>query len=822
MNNAQNHAQNHPESPDDPALHARASELFALLRTLAPGDRTARLAAVVDDALRAEVASLLAYDLPDEPDPEPSPDPFAPGSALGPYTIVRRLGRGATGVVLLADQTEPVRRRVAVKLVPHAMLDAGHAARFEFERRALERTDHPGIPKVLDAGRAPTGVPFIAMEFVDGPPVTAFCNERGLSLPDRVALVAEIAGAVQHAHQRGLIHRDLKPSNILVASDGARPQPKIVDFGIARSLDRDDAGSLTCGQPIGTLASMPPEQAAGGPVDTRADVYALGAVLYELIAQRPPLIFDDPARALELIRTQTPLPASRARADAGGISRAMWADLDRVLACALDKDPARRYATADAFAQDLRRVLCREPVAARAQTPVYRFARLVERRKAASAAAALAALAVGVGLAGLGIGYTEADRQRAIAADRADTLSAVNRFLIDDLLAAISPDEIPIDTPAVQLLDRAAARIGTRFPDRPLLAAELHHTLGRSYTQLSAFDQAERELDRAAALASETAGPESPQAVRSRLASASLTAYRQRFDPAIAAFETLIPLGERVLGPDDPALHAAWNDAGVALDSAGRHAEGGVLIERSLKARRRTLGPNDPLVLQTLSNLAQVRDAQGDTEGALALMIEAAGVAGAMPDAPAVLLMGLHNNIGATYLDLGRHADAAPHLEKAASMAADWFGPEDPTTLTIMSNLASLRADLGDAPGAIAAFEHIVRARTALMGPDVYDTLIARHGLWSAHLAAGHADRAEPGFAQLLRDCSRALGEAHWLTGATLVSHAKALQSLGRVADARDAAATGHAVFLALLGPDHARTTSAAALLDELQKATTP
>ncbi|RMH23632.1 MAG: hypothetical protein D6693_11175 [Planctomycetota bacterium] len=808
-------------TPDDADLHARASDLFTELRPLDTAARAARLAAIDDPALRAEVASLLAYDTPDDPEPAPA-DPFAPGAVIGPYTVVRRLGRGATGVVLLAEQAQPVRRRVAIKLVPHALLDAGHAARFEFERRALERTDHPGIPKVLDAGRTPLGMPYIVMEFVDGLPVTAFCDEHRLAVTDRVALVADIAGAVQHAHQRGLIHRDLKPSNILVASGDAGPQPKIVDFGIARSLDQDDAGSLTSGQPIGTLVYMPPEQASGGTVDTRADVYALGAVLYELVAGRPPLVFDDPAHALDQIRTQIPVPASRARADAGGVSGAMWSDLDRVLACALEKDPARRYATADAFAEDLRRVLRREPVAARAQTPLYRFARLVERRKVASAAVALAVVAVGVGIAGLSAGYAEASRQRAIAAERAETLGAVNRFLIDDLLAAISPDEIAIDTPAVVLLDRAAARIGTRFPGRPLLAAELHHTLGRSYTQLSAFDQAEAELERAIALASEASGPDSPLAVRSRLASASLLAYRQRFEPALAAFETLLPLGERVLGPDDPALHAAWNDAGVALDSVGRHAEGGVLIERALDARRRTLGPDDPLVLQTLSNLAQVRDAQGDTEGALGVMVEAARVAEAMPGAPAMLVMGLHNNIGATYLDLERYADASPHLEKAASMAADWFGPDDPTTLTILANVASLRSKLGDSAGAIDAFERIVAARTTLMGPEVYDTLIARHGLWSAHLAGADAAGAEAGFTDLLGACERGLGSDHWLTGATLVSRAKARQALGRLPEARRDAERGRDLFMALLGPDHARTNTAAALVAELDRAIGP
>jgi tetratricopeptide (TPR) repeat protein len=811
------------------ALHERVSALFAEIRALQGPERAAALDAIADGTVRAEVESLLRYDEPDTDADAVAPDAcdaFPPGMEFGPYRVVRRLGRGATGVVLLGEQSEPVRRRVAIKVVPQAMLDAAHAARFDFERRALERTEHPGIPAVLDAGRTAQGLPYIVMEFVDGEPITAFCERHGLGVVERIGLVVAVAGAVQHAHQRGLIHRDLKPGNILVGGDRADPRAKLVDFGIARGVEAGDSPTLTLGRPIGTLAYMPPEQAFGGVVDTRADIYALGAVLYELAAGRPPLVGADANKALEQIRVGVPAQASRVRRDApipGDRTPAtLWADLDRVLACALEKGPARRYATAEAFAEDLKRLVRREPVNARPQSAAYRLARLVERNKAASAAAALAVVAVGVGVAGLGVGYAEAERQRAVADERAETLGAVNRFLIDDLLAAISPDEIAADTPAVVLLDRAARKIDGRFPDRPLLAAELHYTLGRSYTQLSAFDQAERELARATSLAGGAGGDESAEAVRSRLASASLLASRQRFEEALAAYESLLPLGERVLGPDAPAMHMAWNDAGVAMDSSGRHAEGEALLARALEARRRTLGPDDPQVLLTLSNLAQARDAQGDGAGALELMLEAARVAGAMPDAPTMLLIGLHNNIGATYLDLERPADAAPHLEKASALAQDWFGPDDPTALILLSNLASLRSDLGDADGAIEAFGRVVAGLTELVGPEAYDTLIARQGLWTAHLSRGDAAGAEAGFAELVAGCERGLGADHWLTAACLVSHAKALQSLGRLPEARAAAGRGHAVFLAVLGPEHSRTSTAGALVAELDRALVP
>ncbi len=805
------------------ALHERASALFTRVRGLDGAERDAALAAIADDALRAEVESLLRYD---EPDPDGAAvketetgDAFPPGMAFGAYRVVRRLGRGATGVVLLGEQTEPVRRRVAIKVVPQAMLDAAHAARFDFERRALERTEHPGIPAVLDAGRTAQGMPYIVMEFVDGLPVTEFCERHGLGLAERIGLVIRAAGAVQHAHQRGLIHRDLKPGNILVGGDRAEPRPKVVDFGIARGVEPGDSRTLTLGQPIGTPAYMPPEQAFGGVVDTRADIYALGAVLYELAAGRPPLTGDDAAGALEAIRATVPTPASRAKNGhiAGDrTSATVWNDLDRVLGCALEKDPSRRYATMEAFAEDLGRVLRREPVSARARTAAYRFARLVERNKVASAAAVLAAVALGVGVAGLGLGYAEAEGQRAVASRRAESLNAMNRFLVEDLLAAISPQEIAADTPAVTLLDRAAGRIDPRFADQPAVAAELHLTLGRSYAALASYDAAERHLTRAERLAADAEGADAPSAIRARLALASLNTSRQRFHEAAAQYDVLLPIARRVLDPDDPALNTAFNDAGVALEAVGRRDEATELLGMALAERRRILGPDDPLVFITLNNLAQVYDAEGRTEEALGLLLESARIAEAMEEPPRMLLIGLHNNIGATYLDLKRLSDASPHLTRASEMASDWIGPDDPTTLVLLANLASLRSQLGDPAGAAEVFERIVRARTAQVGATAPDTLQARHGLHSAVLGRGDIADAAEGFAGLLADCTGTLGPHHWLTAATHISYAKALEQLGRVADALEQARRAAEAFEVALGSDHPRTISAWEMVREL------
>lgn len=797
----------------DPSLHANASALFLELRTLGGEARRVRLEDIGDPALRAEVESLLRYDAPTSGEEGAT---LQNGSKIGPYTIVRRLGRGGTGYVFLAEQKEPVERRVAVKVVPQAMLDPVVAARFEFERRALEQTEHPNIARVLDAGRTEAGLPYLVVEFVDGVPITAYCAEHGLGLADRVRLMLGVADAVQHAHQRGLIHRDLSPANILVAELDGRPTPRVVDFGIARSVADAAGGELTGGMPLGTPAYMAPEQAGGGVVDTRADTYALGAVLYELVAGRPPIERGaDLAGSLERVRTVLPAPASRARGAAGFAdhpARALLDDLDVVLACALEKSPDRRYPTPAAFADDLRRVLRREPVAARVPTFGYRAARFVERRRPLVAALALAVLATVGGVGGLSAGLIESSRQRSIALQRAESLNAVNLFLTDDLLAAAAPDESAEGTTAVQLLDRAARRVDARFADRPLIAADIHHTLGVAYTQLGAFDAAERELTMAADLRAHTVGESDQRTIRSRLALASLMGERQDFEGAATTLKALLPEARRQLGPDEPVLYTAINDLGIVLANLGRAEEAVPYLVEALDGRRRLLGENDPDVMVTMSNLAQAYDGMGDTPHSLEMMQEALRVARSLPEQPRMLIIGLANNIGATYQDMGKYDTAAPYLREASDLASEWLGPDNPATLTLQSNQAGLEARLGDPVRGADLYRKVIEASARVLGPDAFDTLSARHGLCTSLRLGGNIREAADGYAALLDDARRTLGEDHWFTAQVHLSLGAALRDLGDPVAAQPHAARAYEVFLQVFGADHPRTKSAAQL----------
>ena len=799
----------------NPLRHARVSSLFLELRALPAEDREAVLAraAGADAELCADVRSLLLHD-------EREPRPAWP-ERIGPYQLLERIGQGGTGQVFLAEQEEPVRRRVALKIVPAAAHNPELAARFEVERRALECTDHPGIARILDAGRTAEGLPFLVMDYVEGSSITEHCERAGMTLDARIELVLEVASAVQHAHQRGVIHRDLKPANILVSRADARP--RLVDFGIAKAVAGDfgDGTPHTSGLPIGTPSYMAPEQTGQGRVDTRADVYALGAVLYELVSGRPPIDGSgDLLKVIKRIREDVPPPASRVRARDGARAQALRAsrgDLDCILSKALEKSPDRRYPTVGALMDDLGRLRRREPVLARPPARLYRAARFAQRNRVLVAALSAVAVTLVVGVLGLALGLFEARRQRATALDQMDAQAELNRFLTEDLLQSASPERAGPNATVLDVLNAASAHIEDRFPTRPLVAAAVHHALGESFAVLGAFDQGEEHLARAIALRRAAGGSDSPDTVRSEIAAASLIARRERYAEARPALEAAVLRARLILGSDDRDLYTALNDLGVALEGLGELDAAEAAFEEALAGRTRLFGPRDPEVLETTANLAFVHDGRGDVETALALMRSALDIAESLPDPPGMTLLGLSNNIGATYQDLDRDEEAAPYLRRASELAAVLLGPDHPDALSIRGNLAGLESELGDPQRAAALFEEIIEERTRVLGPGAHDTLIARYSRLDCLAKAGRHAEAAAGLEELYADAEAALGADHWLVPQTQSARASALFACGREAEALPLAEDAEARLLALLGPKHHRVLAAHDVSEKLR-----
>ncbi len=422
---------------------------------------------------------------------------------IGPYHLVQVIGEGGMGIVYEAEQKEPVRRRVAVKIMKVGMDTKEVMGRFEAERQALAVMEHPGIAKVLDAGATEQGRPYFVMELVRGVRLDEYCDLQRLTTRQRVELFSRVCEAVQHAHQKGVIHRDLKPSNVLVTEEGDRPAPKIIDFGIAKATGQkltQETVVTTYGQMLGTLAYMSPEQAemSGLDVDTRADIYSLGVMLHELVGGKVPL---DPkelgapvflARLIErdetmptlakrisgLDRVQLDRLAELHRTDPGKLKRELGGDLQWIVLKAMDKDRGRRYETASGLAMDLQRYLADEPIAARPPTTMYRFRKFARRHRVGVVlTGAIAVLVVGFATTmAIQANLIAQERDRAqVQATKAEQVST----FVTGLFQGSDPNLFPGDTlTARELLRRGVERIDTDLADQPDLRADLLGVMG--------------------------------------------------------------------------------------------------------------------------------------------------------------------------------------------------------------------------------------------------------------------------------------------------------------------------------------------------------
>ncbi|MCS7467634.1 serine/threonine protein kinase, partial [Stieleria sp. ICT_E10.1] len=368
-----------------------------------------------------------------------------PGQVIGPYKIREQIGDGGMGVVFVAEQEKPLRRKVALKVIKPGMDSKAVLARFDAERNALALMNHPNIAKVLDAGTTDRGHPYFVMELIQGKPITEYCDEKKLTIDQRLELFSLTCNAVQHAHQKGVIHRDIKPSNILVTEIDGKPVPKVIDFGVAKALGANltDRTIYTSFQSlVGTPLYMSPEQTllSGVDVDTSSDVYSLGILLYEMLTGTTPLSLDELKQTVqeEVLRrireTEPPRPSNRISslgenslsisecrsAEPNQLGRLVRGDLDWIVMKALEKDRNRRYKTADAFAADIARHLASEPVEARPPSTSYQLSRFYRRSKAMVNVAAGALALLMLGIAGTAFGLVQATRRSQELSELAD------------------------------------------------------------------------------------------------------------------------------------------------------------------------------------------------------------------------------------------------------------------------------------------------------------------------------------------------------------------------------------------------------------------
>jgi serine/threonine protein kinase len=465
-----------------------------------------------------------------------------PGSRIGPYKLIEQIGEGGMGVVYVAEQTKPVRRKVALKVIKPGMDTMQVIARFEAERQALALMDHPNIAKVFDAGATESGRPYFVMELVRGIPITDYCDREQLSIPERLELFVLVCRAVQHAHQKGVIHRDQKPSNVLVTVIDGAAVPKIIDFGVAKAT----GASLTertlytgFAQLIGTPLYMSPEQAelSGVDVDTRSDIYSLGVLLYELLTGTTPFDSETLKRAAfdelrRIIREQEPpKPSTRLsslgatlttvsanrKVEARKLDRTVRGELDWIVMKALEKDRNRRYETANNFAADVMRYLTDRPVEACPPSTWYRFSKYARRNRAALTTAVLVALALVAGTAVSVWQAAQARRAGAEARRRARESRQVVDFLVKDVFGSIAPDKLRErqrqgrGVTVLDLLNDADENLAQRFADQPLVEASIRMALAEAFRTVWEAGPMGTNAARAAELRTRWLGPEHPE-----------------------------------------------------------------------------------------------------------------------------------------------------------------------------------------------------------------------------------------------------------------------------------------------------------------------
>jgi len=735
-----------------PGLWPEVSALFDDALALAAAERPAWLAAlaVQRPAAAAALRDLLAAHAGSDDIAAPTGEllaaalgahvqTLAPGTEIGIYRLVAPLGQGGMAAVWVADQMQGVRRRVALKL-PHPGIEApaAMAARFERERDLLAGLEHPNIARLYDAGVSASGQPYLAMELIDGQPITR--HAAALPLRRRLVLFLQVLSAVSFAHGRLVIHRDLKPGNILVTVAG---QVKLLDFGIARLLgEADGAPGASASQAL-TPDCASPEQLAGAALGAASDVYALGVVLYELLAGQRPYTLDRQAAtplAAQLASLVVPPPSEACPAQCRGLV----GDLDAIAARAMALDPAARYASAEALAADIHRHLDGLPVVARGQDRGYRAGRFMRRHRVPLAAGALVVMALAVGL---GVALWQADSARA----QAQRATAVQRFLVQIFNASRPEQAQGREVSARSLLDQGTRRLEVELKDQPAVRADLHREIGTIYTTLGDNAQARRHLDQALALYAQLGALDSEAAL----------------DAAFLQFEVM---------KEEMQFDAASTAAAQLLQRAGRR-----------------FGPGHRWVLPVAEQLAWVAREQGDPAGAEAQVRQA--LAQATPKSDAVQVLRLRSVLANTLYDQGRFAPARDAFAAVVAAAAAVPAYETTDSLADRYNLARAHYGLAEYAVAARALATLVPAMDSHLGPR-HDRTIKARSLWAQceaelgrYAQAVTVQRANLAHA-LTRDT---VGED--VASLQRLTLAKLLRSAGRHAEGVPLAQQGQAFF---------------------------
>ena len=782
-----------------------------------------------------------------------SPPTIEPSSQIGHYKLLQQIGEGGMGTVWMAEQEQPVRRRVALKLVKSQLASKEIIARFEAERQALAMMDHPNIARVLDAGTTETGNPYFVMELIKGTQLNEYCDKHELSIRSRLQIMVDICSAIQHAHQKGILHRDLKPSNVLVSEVNGKPVPKVIDFGLAKALEHttkltDKTMFTQFGQVVGTLQYMSPEQAVMDSIDidTRTDIYSLGVLMYEMLAGSTPLDNDTLnknalLKILELIREKDPprpstrlssiantsVEISRQRKIAPSkLQQILKGELDWIVMKAIEKDRNRRYGSAAGFAEDIQRFLNSEAVEARPPSANYRFRKFVQKNR--GLVAALATIAAFL------VTAVCVSSWFAIEANLARNREAAHRVIAENKTREVARerDRANEQERSAKEEARRADEEATKAKaqsENALVAQKIareeasraEYEVKTTKNMLNIFTASFDSVDPNTGATFEMSAKDVLLNVLNQLENSDLDDAAKssmlwslgasfagigEVDYAILAKEKTFSLEKKNLGPEHPNTLRAMTNLAVSYEEAGRFKESLELLEKSLSLYNKIFGPDHVDTLRAMTSLAHGYGTAGRQEEALELREKTLSLATQSLGPEHSVTLAARNNLAKSYAATGRQKEALELQEKTLLLQKRIFGLEHPNTLRSMTNLAAGYSSVGRQKEALELQEKTLPLKMKILGPEHPDTLRARVNLATSYEDFGRQEDALELRKKTLLLINKVLGPEHPHTLIAMRNLASSYDAVGQQQKALKLVEKTLSFSKTTLGPEHPQT----------------